>query len=51
MFNRHKLGKRDLLDAVVCRAADTAVTAPEPGEIISVAREIRRQSSECEKAP
>lgn len=51
MFNRHKLTKRDLLDAVIRRAADTPLTAPEPGEIIAVARGVRRERSEREKAP
>lgn len=51
MFNRHKLNKRDLLDAVVRRAADNPLTAPEPGEIIAVARGVRRERGEREKAP
>lgn len=51
MFNRHTLTKPDLLDAVVRRAADNPITAPEPGEIIAVARAVRRERSEREKAP
>lgn len=50
MFNRHNLELRDLLTAVKDRAADTADTAPEPGEIIQVARAIRRSRSDADMA-
>ena len=46
MFNRHNLTRADLLAAVEQRAADTAGIAPEPGEIIAVARTIRRDRSD-----
>lgn len=48
MFNRHNLAKADLLTAVENRAADTTDTAPEPGEIIQVARAVRRTRSDAE---
>lgn len=41
LFNVHQLDLADLIAAVKRRAA-TAVDAPEPAEIIAVAREIRR---------
>ena len=51
MFNRHKLTKTDLHQAVITRASDNPITAPEPGELIAVARAIRRDRGEREKAP
>lgn len=48
MFSRHNLSLPDLLAAVQNRAADTADTAPEPGEIIQVARAIRRDRTDRE---
>ncbi|AXH49716.1 hypothetical protein KNT98_gp74 [Gordonia phage Frokostdame] len=50
MFNRHSLILDDLLAAVTQRAADTTDTAPEPGEIIQVARSIRRDRSDSAMA-
>lgn len=50
MFNRHNLAKDDLIDAVIRRAADQPNTAPEPGEIIAVARAIRAERSAREQA-
>lgn len=50
MFNRHGLSKDDLLTAVENRGADSPHTAPEPGEIIQVAREVRRARSDAEMA-
>lgn len=50
MFNRHNLILEDLLTAVTQRAADTADIAPEPGEIIQVARSIRRDRSDAAMA-
>lgn len=50
MFNRHNLPKHDLVAAVEQRAADTADTAPEPGEIIQHARRIRNERASREQA-
>lgn len=48
MFNRHRLDVATLRAAVVTRAADHPATAPEPGEIIAVARQLRRDRSDRE---
>lgn len=48
MFNRHQLDRETLVAAVIARAADSPATAPEPGEIIAVARQLRRERSERE---
>lgn len=48
MFNRHHLDRDTLVAAVVTRAADQPLTAPEPGEIIAVARQLRRNRSDRE---
>ena len=50
MFNRHNLELDDLVTAVVNRGADQPNTAPEPGEIIAVARAIRAERSAREQA-
>lgn len=48
MFNRHRLDAQTVKDAVIVRAADQPNTAPEPGEIIAVARQLRRERSDRE---
>ena len=47
IFARYGLERATLLEAVDERAASNPV-APEPAEIVAVAREIRRRSAECE---
>lgn len=48
MFNRHHLDVETLRAAVLTRAADQPTTAPEPGEIIAIARQLRRERSDRE---
>ena len=48
LFNVHNLELDDLKAAVLKRAAGGAADAPEPAEIITVARAIRRERAERE---
>lgn len=48
LFTVHKLELRDLIAGVKRRAAAGHVDAPEPAEIITFAREIRRDRAERE---
>lgn len=48
LFNHHHLELADLKAGVMKRAANGAVDAPEPAEIITAAREIRRERAERE---
>lgn len=48
MFTYHQLDVEDLKAAVMRRAANGAADAPEPAEIIMVARAIRRDRTERE---
>lgn len=48
LFSVHNLDVADLKAAVVKRSAAGADSAPEPAEIITVAREIRRERAERE---
>lgn len=49
IFDRHKLELPDLLAAVERRAENEA-TAPEPAEIVTLARQIRRDRASREQA-
>lgn len=49
MFNRHNLAAPDILEAVIVRAADTPQTAPEPGELVAAARQIRQDRASREQ--
>lgn len=46
LFNHHRLELPDLIAAVEKRAASGIVEAPEPAEIITAARAIRRERDE-----
>ncbi|CAA0129307.1 Uncharacterised protein [Mycolicibacterium vanbaalenii] len=46
LFNHHHLEQPDLLAAVEKRAAEGHVDAPEPAEIITYARAIRRERND-----
>ena len=48
LFSYHKLELSDLVAAVKKRAASGAAGAPEPAEIITFAREIRRERADRE---
>lgn len=49
IFSRHDFTLQQLLTAVE-RRAETEPTAPEPAEIITTARQLRRETAEREKA-
>lgn len=46
LFNHHRLELQDLIAAVEKRAAEGAIDAPEPAEIITHARAIRRDRND-----